>query len=59
MLRGVFWLCSFVPRFGYLFGSLAVLLVGLGSVILWSLLVVKALQGEMFKVPIIGHFSEK
>jgi uncharacterized membrane protein len=59
MLRVVFWLCTFIPRFGYLFGSLAFLLVALGSGILWVLMIVKALQGELFKVPIIGHFAEK
>jgi uncharacterized membrane protein len=59
MLRVVFWLCAFVPRYGYLFGSLAALLVGLGSVILWLVMIVKALQGELFKVPVIGHFAEK
>jgi len=59
MLRVVFWLCAFMPRFGYLLGSLAVLLAGLASVILWLLLVGKALRGERFKVPIIGHFAEK
>ena len=59
MLRAVFWLGAFIPRFGYLFGSLVVLLVGLGYLILWLLLVVKALQGGMFKVPVIGHFAEK
>jgi len=59
MLRLVFWLCAFIPRYGYLFGSLAVMLLGLGAVILWLVMVVKALQGEMFKMPIIGHFAEK
>jgi len=59
MLRVVFWLCAFIPRFGYLLGSLAVLLVGLGFALLWLLLVVKAFQGELFKVPVIGHFAEK
>jgi uncharacterized membrane protein len=59
MLRLVFWLCAFIPRFGYLFGSLAAMLLGLGAVILWLVMVVEALQGEMFKMPIIGHFAEK
>ena len=59
MLRLFFWVCAFVPRFGYLFGSIAVVLVSLGSVILWLVMIVKALQGELFKVPVIGHFSEK
>lgn len=29
------------------------------SVILWILLMVKAYQGKMFKLPIIGNFAEK
>ncbi|MBV8050588.1 MAG: DUF4870 domain-containing protein [Acidobacteriaceae bacterium] len=59
ILRAVFWLCALVPRYGYLLGSLAAMLIGLGAVILWLLLIVKALQGELFKVPVIGHFAEK
>lgn len=59
VLRILFFVLSLVPRFGYLLGSLAVLVVGLGFVILWLVAVVKAFQGELFKLPVIGDFAEK
>ena len=33
--------------------------LGLGSFILWILLMVKAYQGQRFKLPVIGDFAEK
>jgi uncharacterized membrane protein len=59
VLRLLFSLFLLIPRLGYLFASLAVLIVTLGCVILWLVVVVKALQGEMFKLPVIGDFAEK
>jgi uncharacterized membrane protein len=59
LLRILFSLLSLVPRLGYLLGSLGVLVVGLGFVILWVVVVVKAFQGEQFKLPVIGDFAEK
>ncbi|HXY03689.1 MAG TPA: DUF4870 domain-containing protein [Terriglobales bacterium] len=59
LLRLLFSAFALIPRLGYLFGTLAVLIVALGCAILWLVLIIKALQGEMFKVPIIGHFAEK
>ena len=58
-MRLIFSLLSLVPRFGYLLASLAVLVVVLGWMILWLVMVVKALQGELFKLPVIGDFAEK
>ena len=44
-------------------GPLLVLLVsvvgGLGAIVIWLVLVVKACQGEMFKLPVIGDFAEQ
>ncbi len=37
---------------------LAYMLVGLGLFVIWLVLVVKALQGERFKLPVIGDFAE-
>ncbi len=34
-------------------------LVGLGGLIIWVLLVVKAYGGQMFKLPVIGDMAEK
>jgi uncharacterized membrane protein len=58
-LRVLFALVSWIPRLGYLLGLLAFLIAGLACAVVWVVLVVKALQGELFKLPIIGHFAEK
>lgn len=58
-LRFLFSLFSLIPRLGYLLASLGVLTSALGCLILWVVLLLKALQGEMFKLPLIGHFAEK
>jgi uncharacterized membrane protein len=34
-------------------------LVGLGGLILWIILLLKANQGQMFKLPVIGDLAEK
>jgi uncharacterized membrane protein len=34
-------------------------LIGLAALVLWILLMVKAYQGEMFKLPIAGDMAEK
>jgi len=34
-------------------------LLGLGGLILWIILLIKANQGQMFKLPIIGDLAEK
>jgi uncharacterized membrane protein len=58
-LRILFSLFTLLPRFGYLLGSLCALIVALGGAILWLVLLIKALQGEIFKLPLIGHLAEK
>jgi uncharacterized membrane protein len=35
------------------------LLLGLGGLVLWVVLLVKAYQGQLFKLPIIGDIAEK
>ncbi len=35
------------------------MLVGLGFVVIWMVLVVKALQGEMLKLPLVGDLAEQ
>lgn len=59
VLRIVFALLALIPVAGYLLGSLVVLVTCLGWVILWLVVLIKAFQGEFFRLPIIGHFSEK
>jgi uncharacterized membrane protein len=57
-VRVLFWLLSLIPRFGYLLASLVVLLVVLAWVILWLVIVVKAWQHELYKLPVIGNLAE-
>jgi uncharacterized membrane protein len=35
------------------------MLVSLGFFVIWVVLIVKALQGEMFKLPVVGDFAEQ
>ncbi len=34
-------------------------LIGLGGLIIWIILIMKAYQGQMFKLPVIGDMAEK
>ena len=54
-LQVLFLALSFVPVLGWL------VMMGLWLVafILWIVLMVKAYQGEMFKLPVIGDLAEK
>lgn len=58
-LRFLFLLLALIPRLGYLLGWLTVLLAALAAVILWLVVMVKALQGERFKLPMLGDFAER
>jgi len=42
-----------------IFIPLVGLIVGLVSLILWILLMIKAYQGEKFKLPLVGDIAEK
>jgi len=33
--------------------------VGIGFFVIWLVLVVKALQGERFRLPLVGDFAEQ
>lgn len=46
---------SVIPILGVIMGGL----LTLAGVVLWIVLMVKAYQGEMFKLPIVGDFAEK
>jgi uncharacterized membrane protein len=58
-LRIVGVLLAFIPVVGHLLVALFTMLVSLAFFVVWVVLVVKALQGEMFKLPLIGDFAEK
>jgi uncharacterized membrane protein len=48
-----------IPFVGPLFTVLVLVIVGLGAVAIWMVLVAKALQGEMFKLPVLGDYAEQ
>lgn len=52
---GLATLVSMVPVVGWMLSPL----VWLVAFILWLVLIVKAYQGEMFKLPVIGDFAAK
>jgi uncharacterized membrane protein len=52
-------LLFFVPLLGHLMVLLLSMVVTLGFFVLWVVLIVKALQGEVLKLPLIGDFAEQ
>jgi uncharacterized membrane protein len=48
----------FIPVLGPLLVSLTSIVAALAAVVLWLVLVVKALQGEMFMLPVLGDLAE-
>ncbi|PKK86462.1 MAG: hypothetical protein CVT48_00920 [Thermoplasmata archaeon HGW-Thermoplasmata-1] len=46
---------SFIPAVGWIIS----MFVGLLMFVLWIVLMIKAYQGEWFKLPLIGDFAEK
>ena len=48
-----------IPFLGWAVGILTWPLVGLAELILWIILLLKAYQGQMFKLPVIGDMAEK
>jgi uncharacterized membrane protein len=59
VMRLVFPVLTLIPWLGYLLAWLVVLLSLLAWVLLWMVAVVKAFQGELFKLPVIGGLAEK
>lgn len=54
-----FIVLSFVLGFIPVIGWVLLPLVGLAGLIIWIMCMVKAYQGEMFKLPIAGDIAEK
>ena len=48
-----------VPVVGPLLISIVVVIAVLAAVFIWLVVLVKALQGEWFKLPLIGEFAER
>jgi uncharacterized membrane protein len=59
LLRVVGFIVFFIPMFGPLLVWLASGISVLGFLAVWAVLIVKALQGEMFKLPLTGDFAER
>ena len=58
-LRVVDFFLFFVPALGRLLVLLMSMVVGLALIAVWVVLVVKALQGEMFELPVVGQFASE
>jgi len=48
-----------IPVVGPLLVVLTSVMAGLGALLLWLVLVVKAFQGEMFQLPVLGDIAER
>ena len=59
IMRLIFPLLTLIPWLGYLLAWLIVLLGLLAWALLWAVAVVKAFQGELFKLPLIGGLAER
>ena len=59
LLRVVGFMLFFIPLLGHLVVWLVSMIVTLAFLAAWAVLVVKALQGEMFKLPVLGDFAEQ
>ena len=55
----LFSLLAVIPFIGHLLALLAWPVLSIGCFILWVLVVLKAYQGEMFKLPLIGNWAER
>jgi uncharacterized membrane protein len=59
MLRVVGFGLFFIPVLGHLLVWLLSMVVTLAFFVVWVVLIVKALQGEMFKLPLVGDVAER
>jgi uncharacterized membrane protein len=59
LLRIVGFMLFFIPVLGHLIVWLLSMVVTLALFAVWVVLVVKALQGEMFKLPVVSDFAEQ
>jgi uncharacterized membrane protein len=50
---------AFIPILGHLVAFLLWMLLSLGLFIIWIVLLLKANQGQMWKLPVIGDLAEK
>jgi uncharacterized membrane protein len=48
-----------IPGVGWIFGTILATIMWILAIVLWIILMVKAYQGERFKLPIAGDLAEK
>lgn len=58
VLFGGLFIVNFVLGLIPLLGILINFVIGVGSLVLWIVLMVKAYQGERFKLPVAGNLAE-
>jgi uncharacterized membrane protein len=58
-VRVIFLILSFVPSVAFLIGWITAFVVGLAFFLMWWVLIIKALQGEMFELPLLGKIASK
>jgi len=58
-LRILGFVLFFIPVIGHPLVWLVSMLIGLALFTVWTVLIVKALQGEMFKLPVLGEVAER
>lgn len=58
-LRLVVAVVGLIPALGQFIALLILMTVGIGCLVFWVVLLVKALQGEVFKLPFIGPLAAK
>jgi uncharacterized membrane protein len=58
-MRILYSVLTVIPVVGYLLAWLVIPVTLLGWGILWVVLLVKALQGQTFKLPLIGNLAER
>jgi uncharacterized membrane protein len=58
-VRGIFLLFSFAPSLAFLIGWIAAFLVVLAFFLVWVVLILKALRGEMFELPWLGKIATR
>jgi uncharacterized membrane protein len=59
VLKLAFFVVALIPILGHLLSLVVWLVLCIGCFILWIVLLVKAFQGEMFKLPVIGEWAER
>jgi uncharacterized membrane protein len=50
---------AFIPILGHLVAFLMWIALSIGGVVIWVVLLIKANQGQMYKLPFIGDLAEK